>query len=82
MIIETDPLADVANAQVQGINDLTLLDNAGVHRRRIAGDEDLKLLSMSYKMSLRDPKIEEKMFPHLYPFGRGGLGHNSSVIFS
>ena len=27
---------------------------------------------MSYKMSLRDPKIE-KLFPHLYPFGRGGF---------
>ena len=35
MIIEADPLASVANAQVQGINDLTLLDNAGVQRRRI-----------------------------------------------
>ena len=34
MIIEADPLAGVANAQVQGINDLTLLDNAGVQRRR------------------------------------------------
>ena len=44
-IIEADPLAGVANAQVQGINDLTLLDNAGVQRRRIASDEDLKLLS-------------------------------------
>ena len=59
MIIEADPLAGVANAQVQGINDLTLLDNAGVQRRRIASDEDLKLLSTSYKMSLKDPKIEE-----------------------
>ena len=73
MIIEADPLAGVANAQVQGINDLTLLDNAGVQRRRIASDEDLKFLSTSYKMSLRDPKIEEKLFPHLYPFGRGGF---------
>ena len=41
--------------------------------RRIASDEDLKLLRMSYKMSLRDPKIEDKLFPHLYPFGRGGF---------
>ena len=40
MIIEADPLAGAANAQVQGINDLTLLDNAGVQRRRIASDED------------------------------------------
>ena len=73
MIIEADPLAGVANAQVQGINDLTLLDNAGVQRHRIASDEGLKLLSTSYEMSLRDPKIEEKLFPHLHPFGRGGF---------
>ena len=24
------------------------------------------------KLSLRDPKIEEKLFPHLYPYGKGG----------
>ena len=30
MIIEADPLAGVANAQVQGINDLISLGNAGV----------------------------------------------------
>ena len=73
MIIEANPLAGVVNAQVQGINDLTLLDNVGVQRRRIASDKDLKLLSTSYKMSLRNPKIKEKLFPHLYPFGRGGF---------
>ena len=81
MIIEADSLAGVTNAQVQGINDLTLLDNAGVQRRRIAS-EDLKHLSTSCEMSLRDPKIEEKLFPHLYPFGRGGFDmtlHSSSV---
>ena len=48
MIIEADPLAGVANAQVQGINDLTLLDNAGVQRCRIASDEDLKLRSIRF----------------------------------
>ena len=36
MIIEADPLVGVVNAQVQGINDLTLLDNAGIQRRRMA----------------------------------------------
>ena len=45
MIIEADPLAGVANAQVQKINDLTSLDNDGVQRCRAASDEDLKLLS-------------------------------------
>ena len=82
MTVEANPLAAIGNAQIQGINDLTLLDNAGVQRRRIASDEDLKLLRTSYKMSLRDPKIEEKLFPRLYPFGRGGFHmtlHSSSV---
>ena len=41
MIIEADPLAGVANAQVQGIDDLTLLDNAGIQGCRLASDEDL-----------------------------------------
>ena len=47
MIIEADPLAGVANAHVQGINDLTLLNNAGVQRRRTASDEELNLLCKS-----------------------------------
>ena len=34
MIIEAYPLGDVANAHIQGINDMILLDNAGVQRRR------------------------------------------------
>ena len=67
MIIEADPLAEVANAQAQGIDNLTLLDSAGVQRCRVARDEDLNHLYTLYKLSLRDPKIEEKLFPHLYP---------------
>ena len=70
MIIEADPLAGVVGAH---IHDLTLLDNAGVQRHRVASDADLNQLCNSYKLSLRDPKIEEKLFPHLYPFGRGGF---------
>ena len=53
MIIEADPLAGVANAQVQGINDLTLLDNAGVQRCRIASDKDLKLLKYMIQNELK-----------------------------
>ena len=70
MIIEADPLAGVVGAH---IHDLTLLDNARVQRHRVASDADLNQLCNSYKFSLRDPKIEEKLFPHLYPFGRGGF---------
>ena len=68
-----DPLAGVANAQVQGIDNLTLLDNAGVQRCPVARDEDLNHLCTSYKLSLKDPKTEEKFFPHLYPYDRGGV---------
>ena len=70
MIIEADPLAGVVGAH---IHDLTLLDNAGVQRHRVASDADLNQLCNSYKLSLRHPKIEEKLLPHLYPFGRGGF---------
>ena len=66
-----------APRKVGGTNDVTVSNRVNlvdpVQRLRIAGDEDLKLLSTSYKMSLRDPNIEEKLFPHLYPFGRGGF---------
>ena len=68
MIIEADPLAGIVGAQTY---DLTLLDNAGVQKHRVASNADLNQLCSSYKLSLRDPKIEEKLFPHLYPFGRG-----------
>ena len=70
MIIEADPLAGVVGAH---IHDLTLSDNAGVQRHRVASDADLNQLCNSYKLSLRDPKIEEKLFPHLYPFGEVAL---------
>ena len=33
------------------------------------GDADLTKLCDSQRLSLRDPKIEEKLFPHLYPYG-------------
>ena len=50
-----------------------MLDKAGVQRCRVARDEDLNRLCTSYKLSLRDPKTEEKLFPHLYLYGRGGF---------
>ena len=81
-VIEANPPAGVANAQVQWINHLILLDNAGVQRRKTASDEDLKLLSMSYKNEL---KRSQKLFPHLFPFGRGGFDMtlcSSSVKFT
>ena len=74
MIIEANPLAGVVGVHIHiHIHDLTLLDNAGVQRHRVASDADLYQLCNSYKLSLKDPKIEEKLFPHLYPFGRGGF---------
>lgn len=35
-------------------------------------DADLTKLCSLQKLSLRDPKLEEKLFPHLYPYGNGG----------
>ena len=41
MIVEADPLSGVVGAH---IHDLTLLDNAGVKRHRVASDADLNQL--------------------------------------
>ena len=72
MIIEADPFAKSSNLRVDRVKDLKSLDSAGVQRFRKVSDADLTKLCASQTLSLRHPKIEEKLFPHLYPYGIGG----------
>ena len=69
MIIEADPFAGSSHLQVDSAKDLGSLDSAGVQRFRKVSDADLTKLCDLQRLSLRDPKIEEKLFPHLYPYG-------------
>lgn len=48
----------------------------------VVTDEDLNCLCKSYKLSLRDPKIEENLFPHVYPYGGGGFADSTSMVKS
>ena len=54
------------------------LKRAGVESRRLPEDSQLGELCRSHHLSLNDPQLEQKLFPHLYPHGTGRYNYRCS----